>query len=81
MQKISKEEFDGLQLHGKGSASPLYRALLNLKVGEAMIILKKEWFKKYPPTTIINRVERKYGWKFDRGALPDRTGWAVKRVK
>jgi len=81
MKKITSEEFDQLSLHGKGSSSPLYNALLNMKPGDAMIIHKSEWHVKYPPTKVMNKVERKYGFQFERGALADRSGWAVKRVK
>jgi hypothetical protein len=82
MQKITAEEFDNLNLAGRGSASPFFNALLKLKPGEGLIILKKEWqHVKYPPTRIINRVEKKYKFVYERGSLPDRTGWAVKRVK
>ncbi|MEP7168053.1 MAG: hypothetical protein ABI855_01655 [Bacteroidota bacterium] len=81
MQKITSEEFDNLKLHGRGSTSPLFNALLKLKPGEGLIVYKKEWFVKYPPTRIVNKIERKYKYVFERGALPDRTGWAVKRVK
>lgn len=81
MKKLSSDEFDALPLHGKGSSSPLYNKLLNLQVGEALIILKTEWYVKYSPTTTMNRIERTRGYQFQRGALADRSGWAVKRVK
>ena len=80
MKKITSADYDGLKLHGRGSSSPLYVALVNLKVGEGLIIYKTEWHVKYPPTAIFNRIERKLGYRLERGALPDRTGWAVKRV-
>ncbi len=81
MKKITAEEFDALRLHGKGSANPLFKKLIELNVNEGLVILKSEWKVKYPPTGTANRVERRHGMKFDRGALPDRTGWAFKRVK
>jgi hypothetical protein len=81
MKKITSEEFDNLKISGAGSSSHFYNALLKLEIGEGLIILKSEWHVKYPPTTIVNKMERKYGLKFERGALPDRSGWAVKRVK
>jgi len=52
-----------------------------MKPGDAMIIHKSEWHVKYPPTKVMNKVERKYGFQLERGALADRSGWAVKRVK
>jgi len=81
MQKLTSDEFDALKIFGKGSSSPLYVALVKLNVGDALLIKKNEWNRKYPPTVIMSRVERKYGYKLERGALVDRSGWAVRRVK
>jgi hypothetical protein len=81
MKEITSEEFDKLKLHGRGSSGPLYNRLLKMKVGDGLIIYKSEWKPKYPPTAILNRLEKKFGLRFERGALADRTGWAVKRVK
>ena len=80
IRKIETAEFDQLSLHGKGRSSPLYNALLAMKPGEAIVIEKTGWKAKYPPTLIVKRIEKKYGYKFVRGALPDRSGWAVKRI-
>ena len=81
MRKITEEEFDSILGRGKGATSPLYNYLLRMKPGEAVEILKKEWHLKYPPTTIVNRVSRKYKIEFFAKGLPDGTGWAVKRVR
>ncbi|HKR05816.1 MAG TPA: hypothetical protein VJY62_14370 [Bacteroidia bacterium] len=48
---------------------------------ETFILYKTEWHVKYPPATIVNRVSRKYKMIFLCKGLPDRSGWAVKRVK
>ena len=81
IKRISAEEFDRMPLHGQGRSSAAYNAILSLKVGEAIIIEKKDWKPKYPPTHLVNKIERKFGMKFIRGALPDRSGWGIKRVK
>lgn len=81
IKKITSEEFDKLPLHGQGHSSPVYNSILSLKPGEAIVIEKINWKRKDPPTTMVNKIERKYGMKFIRGALPDRSGWAVKRVR
>jgi hypothetical protein len=52
-----------------------------MKPGEAVEILKNEWHLKYPPTTVVNRVSRKYKIEFFAKGLPDGTGWAVKRLR
>lgn len=81
IKRLTSEEFDNLHLHRRGRSSVFYNTLLEMKVGEAIIIEKKEWRPKYPPTTIINRVQKNFGYKFTWGALSDRSGWAVKRIK
>lgn len=79
---MTEEEFDSILGRGKGSTSPLYNRLLQLKPGEAFEILKKkDWHAKYPATTVINRVSRRYKITFAWKGLVDGTGWAVKRVK
>ena len=80
VEKITPAEFDSLALHGRGRSSPVFNALLALHVGEALVIKKTEWNAHYSPTLIVKRIEKKYGMRFKRGALPDRTGWAVKRL-
>jgi hypothetical protein len=81
MKKLTPEEFAKLPLHGRGSSSPFFNAILSLKVEENIIIEKKEWNKKYTPMKLVSRIERKFGMKYVRGALPDRSGWGIKRVK
>jgi|CXWJ01.1.fsa_nt_gi hypothetical protein len=82
MRKIPPEDFDEMFGHGSGgSTSPLYNYLMNMKVGEACELLKKDWHPKYAPTTVVNRVERRHNMKFDRKGIPDRSGWRFKRVK
>lgn len=80
MKEITGEEFDKLFLHGHGSSSPFYNKLMNMKVGDAYIIYKTEWRVKYFPGLICKRVSKNFGHKFKYGSLPDRSGWAIKRV-
>lgn len=80
MKKISSDEFDDIFGHGKGSSSPLYNYLIQMKPNDAFKLFKTEWHVKYPPSTIVNRVSRKHKMVFYVKGLPDRTGWAVKRV-
>lgn len=81
MDKITKEDFNKLSLHGKGSSSTVYNSIFKLKVDEALIIYKTEWYVKYHPSLIIKRIEKKYGFKYEFGSLADRSGWAVMRIK
>lgn len=82
MKKITSEEFDKLNLHGRGSSTPFYNQIMALKPGdEALIIEKKEWHVKYLPTSMVNRIAKKYNRKFKAGSLPDRSGWGIKRLE
>ena len=81
MEKITAEQFDMIGLHGRARTSPFYNEMLKLKPGEGLTILKKEWQRSYAPTKIAGSIARKYGYQFKQGALPDRSGWRVLRVK
>lgn len=80
MRKITEEEFNGMDGHGRGSSGLLYNRFLELKPGEGFELLKKEWHKKYSPTTTANKVMKKYKITIKWKALPDRSGWWFLRV-
>jgi len=81
MKKITKEEFEKLARHGKGSSSPVYNTILALNPDEVIVVEKKDWKVKYPVSRIANRIARKYNFQFDVRPTNDRSGWAVMRVK
>ena len=80
MENINEEEFRNTPLHGRGRSSHFYNKMLALKPGNGLTIYKKEWQRNYPPTLMANRIAKKYGCKFEQGALPGRDGWRVLRV-
>ena len=81
MERITKEEFESVPLHRWGRTSHFYNEMMKLKPGEGLTIFKKEWRVTYAPTQMANRIAKKYGYRFEQGALPDRSGWRVLRVK
>ena len=81
MKKISEEEASKLPIKGIRNSSVFYSAIINLKVGENLIIEKKEWNKSKTPGRICRYIEKKFGVKYDDGELFDKSGWRVKRVK
>ena len=81
MEKITKEEFLSTPLHRRGRTSHFYNELLKLKPDEGLTIYKKEWGRSYAPTHMANQIAKRYGYKFEQGALPDRSGWRMLRVK
>jgi hypothetical protein len=81
MKKLSIEEYEQLPLKGKGRSSQVFNSLINLKMGEALLIEKKDWKRKAAPGTLLRYLEKKHNMKFHCGALDDNSGWAVKRIE
>lgn len=78
MQKITAEGFAGIVAKvpvGK-TKSEERKALESLKVGEGLVIQKREWKVKSTPSTVLGAVEG----EFETKTLADGTGWAVLRV-
>lgn len=80
MKKLSTDEYELLQIKGKGRSSHVFNSLVNLKSGEAILIEKKDWKRKAAPGTLVRYIEKKYNMKFFCGAIADGDGWAVKRI-
>jgi uncharacterized protein (DUF2249 family) len=80
MQKLSAEEFALLPIKGKGRSSVLFNSLINLKVGEGLLIEAKDWNRKAAPSSLIRYIEKNYQMKFSFGALASGSGWAVQRI-
>ena len=83
LKKITSEEFDQLRVKGWGRSSPVYNAIMGLKVGEALMIPKAGWNSNKTPSTKCRAIEKKFKsrkLKYKCVALADNTGWAVKRL-
>ncbi|MBA3683263.1 MAG: hypothetical protein H0W73_19165 [Bacteroidetes bacterium] len=81
MKILKEEEFNNLALKGKGRSSLIFNSLLNLNVGEAVLIEKKDWNRKASPSTLVKYIEKTHQLKFTCGALLNGQGWAVKRIE
>ncbi len=80
MKKLTVEEAKDLVVAKTGRTTKISAMTEALKVGEAIIISPSDWNSKKPPYTIINRVAKKTGRVFEKGRLPDGSGWGVKRI-
>ncbi len=80
MEKISKEEANGLVLLSNGREIWLTAKLKELPIGEGITLKRTEWKAKYPPTQVARKLEKKYNWKFRTGRLLDNSGWLLQRV-
>ncbi len=82
-KKLTSEEFDQLRIKGWGRSSPAYHAIIGLRLGEAVMILKTEWKRNKPPSSICRAIEKKFKdmkVKYRCVRLADDTGWAIKRT-
>ncbi|MFL5765078.1 MAG: hypothetical protein ACJ77K_14140 [Bacteroidia bacterium] len=80
MKKLSSDEYEQLPIRGKGRSSHVFNSIVNLKVGEALLIEQKDWNRKASPSTLVRYIEKKHGMRFSCGAITGGTGWAVRRV-
>lgn len=81
MKKLTDAEYDGLLIRGKGRSSHLFNSLVNLKVGESILIEPKDWNRKASPTTLVKYIEKNHEMKFTCGSVINGEGWVVKRVE
>lgn len=80
--QLNSDEFSKLFFRfGRGKTNPVFKALINLKVGEALKIERAEWKKRYHVSRMIGYIRRHYHYEFTGGRLADGTGWAYKREK
>lgn len=80
MRLLKEEEFNSLALKGKGRSSPIFNSLVNLNIGEGVLIEKKDWNRKASPSTLVKYIEKTHSLKFTCGELLNGQGWAVKRI-
>jgi hypothetical protein len=81
MKKLTEEESKDLIPLRSGRITLVYSELVQLKVGETLIITPKDWITRKPPYATIRRAAKNAGFTFDYGRMPDGSGWVVKRVK
>lgn len=81
MKKLTKEELHNFILKGKGRSSEVFNSILNLKVGEGLLIEPKDWHRKASPSTLVKYIEKTHQLQLSYSALIDEQGWLVKRLE
>ena len=82
MKLITKDDMENQPWRGRGGSSKVFREIVNLQKGQILFIEPEDWgARKYPPTRMSSRIAKKYGYKFRQGRTPDKSGWAIGRVK
>lgn len=80
MKKLSAEEGKDLMPVTNGRTTLVSAIVSNLLIGEVLIIARADWKGKKPPYQVVNRVAKKTGRTFEKGRMPDGSGWMVKRL-
>lgn len=81
MKKLSQEELHNFNLKGKGRSSEVFNSILNLKVGEGLLIEPKDWHRKASPSTLVKYIQKTHQLQLSYAALADDKGWLVKRLE
>lgn len=81
MKKLNEEEFQNLSLKGRGRSSYVFNSIVNLKIGEAILIEKKDWNRKASPSSLVRYIEKNHNMRFKCAAVSEGNGWAVKRIE
>ena len=80
MKILNAEEGKNLKPVTHGRTTLVSAIVSNLLIGEVLIITRADWKSKNPPYQVVSRVAQKTGRTFEKGRLPDGSGWMVKRL-
>lgn len=80
MKKLTSDEYDQLPIRGKGRSSHVFNSIINLQVGEALLIEQKDWNRKASPSTLVRYIEKNHDMRFTCGSITGGSGWAVRRI-
>ena len=80
MKKITKEEAEKLQTK-LGSSTVVRTEVTFMKVGEVLIIEKRDWTQKKGPGQMLQRVTEKTKQRYTLKTLADESGWLVERIE
>lgn len=80
MKVLSAEEGNHLTPVTNGRTTLVSATVSNLQVGQVLIVTHADWESKNSPYQVVNRVTKKTGRKFEKGRMPDGSGWMVRRI-
>jgi arginyl-tRNA synthetase len=81
MRKLTVDEYNELPIRGKGRSTDAFNSIINLQVGEALLIENKDWKRKAGPSTLVRYIEKKYNRNYTCSAVSSAGGWVVKRIE
>lgn len=80
MKKLTSAEYEQLPIRGKGRSSHVFNSIVNLQIGEALLIEKNDWKRKVSPSTLVRYIEKNHDMRFTCGSIAGGNGWAVRRI-
>ena len=81
MKILEGQEADDVIGLGPGRNTLVRKGLMQLKVGQVLIIEKnKDWVTKLPPYRTIRNFAKSPGCKFEYGRTVDGMGWFARRL-
>ena len=80
MKKLTSAEYEQLPIRGKGRSSHVFNSIVNLQIGEALLIEKTDWKRKASPSTLVRYIEKNHDMRFSCGSIAGGNGWAVRRI-
>ncbi len=82
MKKLTREEADNIPRKPPGRSSYVRNILINMKVGEFVLIEPKDWgWKSKRPSALTNYIEKNSSMKFKCEQALDKSGWIVERLE
>jgi hypothetical protein len=82
MRKLTREEAQKIKAKPEGRSNYLRGVLLNMEVGEIVLIEPVDWTQQYrKPSTYCLELGRKTGRVWKCVTALDGSGWVIERVK
>ena len=82
MRKLTEEQVQNIPSKPMGKHGLARALLLKMKLGDYILLERKEWFqKKKSPVDLIRRMRKSKGMDFSCETALDGSGWIIKRLK
>ena len=80
IRKVSKEEYFNTPVKGRGRASHVFTAILNMKPGDIIEIPAEDWKRRRKISKVASYIAKRYSRTFTTVEKEDSSGWMVRRT-
>ena len=82
MKKLTREEAQNISTRPAGRSSLARTYILCMKVGDIILLERKDWKQKFrKPSTFCRILEKQTNRKWKCDTALDGTGWVIERLK